>query len=194
MKRPDPVMHHLIAAMLYAWSLLAVSIAWHSTSLAAWLTATVVCYLAAIAGYQALQASWRAWREHEEVPPSATAPLWPTSAADEAFDAYAADQAEQRHAAAMAAVAAEPMQQPMRDTAAVIPTMGPHSIRDTAVMPVVQTTPTFGFGPCRVVDAPPVAWMAPVATAMPTVAGRHAGTPASSLSEWGAHEYAGGAA
>jgi hypothetical protein len=128
MKRPDPVMHHLIAAMLYAWSLLAVSIAWHSTSLAAWLTATVVCYLAAIAAYQALQASWRAWREHKEVPP------------------------------------------------------------------VVQTAPTFGFGPCRVVDAPPVAWMAPVATAMPSAAGRHAGTPASSLSEWGAHEYAGGAA
>jgi hypothetical protein len=178
MKHPDPVMHHLIAAMLYAWSLLAVSIAWHSTSLAAWLTATVVCYLAAIAGYQALQASWRAWREHKEVPPSATAPLWPTSAAEEAFEAYDAGRPEQHHAA-MAAVAAEPMQQP---------------IRDTAVMPVVLAAPTFGFGPCRVVDAPPVAWMAPAATATPTAAGRHAGTPASSLSEWGAHEYSRGAA
>jgi hypothetical protein len=102
------------------------------------------------------------------------APLWPSSTADEVFEAYDAE----HHAAAMAAVAAEPMQQPIRDGAAVIPTMGPHSIRDTAVMPVVQTTPTFGFGPCRVVDAPPVAWMAPVATAVPTAAGRHAGAAA----------------
>jgi len=52
---------------------------------------------------------------------------------------------EQQHAAAMAAVAAEPMQ--------------PQT--PTAVMPTVQTAPTWGFGPYRVVDAPPVVWTAP---------------------------------
>lgn len=161
MKRPDPVMHHLIAAMLYAWSLVAVNIAWHSTALAAWLTATGMCYLAAIAAYQALQASWRAWRNWRlrrgvkwTMPPSAKAPLWPTSTADQVFEAYDAERAKQHHAEAMAAVAAEPMQS--------------QHIDDTAVMPPVQTGLTWGFGPTTpVVDAPPEPWTAPT--------GRHAG-------------------
>jgi len=52
---------------------------------------------------------------------------------------------EQQHAAAMAAVAAEPMQ--------------PQT--PTAVMPTVQTGVTWGFGPYRVEDAPPVVWTVP---------------------------------
>lgn len=146
MKRPDPVLHHLIAAMLYAWSLVGVNIAWHSTALAAWLTATVVCYLAAIALFQALQASWRAWREHK-APTAAKAPLWPTSTADQVFEAYDAERAEQQHAEAIAAVAAKPMQS--------------QRIGDTAVMPVVVTGVTWGFGPTGVVDAPPEPWTVP---------------------------------
>jgi len=53
---------------------------------------------------------------------------------------------EQQHAAAMAAVAAEPMQ--------------PQT--PTAVMPTVQTAPTWGFGPRGVVEPEPQLWTAPV--------------------------------
>lgn len=127
MKRPDPVMHHLIAAMLYAWSLVAVNTAWHSTSLAAWMTATAVCYLTAIALFQALQASWRAWRGRKVTPPpAATAPLWPTSTTDAVFEAYDAERAEQQHAEAIAAVAADtplPKRPTTVDATAVMPTV-----------------------------------------------------------------------
>jgi len=64
---------------------------------------------------------------------------------------------KQQHAAAMAAVAAEPMQ--------------PQT--PTAVMPTVQTAPTWGFGPYRVVEPEPQLWTAPV-----SASARHAGMPA----------------
>lgn len=149
MKRPDPVLHHLIAAMLYAWSLVGVSYTWDSKSVPRWVSTSVLCYLAAIALFQALQASWRAWRGRNAVPPpSAKAPLWPTSTDDDVFEAYAADRAaKQQHAAAMAAVAAEPMQS--------------QHIDDTADMPVAMTGVTWGFGPTGVVDAPPEPWTVP---------------------------------
>lgn len=78
-------------------------------------------------------------------PPSAKAPLWPTSAADDAFEVY---DAEQQHAEAIAAVAAD--------------TPLPERTDDTAARPSITTTGlTWGFGPTGVVDAPPWLWTAP---------------------------------
>lgn len=97
----------------------------------------------------------RVRRQRRAAPPSSRPPM-SDERRNRAAEHRSRGAAEQQHAAAMAAVAAEPMQ--------------PQTIGYTAVMPIVQTGPTFGFGPYRVVDAPPVVWTAPVSDN----AGRHA--------------------
>jgi hypothetical protein len=112
--------------------------------------AVVLCYIGTVALVHTCALAWHLgradacrWRHRRQPTPARrTVPRAPV--------------AEQQHAEAMAAVAAEPMQ--------------PQT--PTAVMPVVQTAPTFGFGPYRVVDAPPVAWTAAAMGA------RHAGRAA----------------
>jgi hypothetical protein len=115
------------------------------------LGAVVLCYVGTVALVHTCALAWHLgradacrWRHRRQPTPGRrTVPRAPV--------------VEQQHAEAMAAVAAEPMR----------------PLADTAVMPVVQTAPTWGFGPYRVVDAPPVAWTAPVA-----MGARHAGRAA----------------
>ena len=121
------------------------------TSLLEVVGAVVLCYLGTVALVHTCGLAWHLgradacrWRHRTQLTPGRRT-------------VSRAPVVEQQHAAAMAAVAAEPMQ--------------PQT--PTAVMPTVQTAPTWGFGPRGVVEPEPQLWTAPV-----SASARHAGMPA----------------
>jgi len=148
------------------------------TSLLEVVGAVVLCYVGTVALVHTCGLAWHLgradacrWRHRRQPTPGRrTVPRAPVASV-----------VEQQHAAAMAAVAAEPMQPqtPVYDTwMAGVPTDGtpalpPLGPTPTAVMPTVQTAPTWGFGPRGVVEPEPQLWTAPV-----SVSARHAGMPA----------------
>jgi hypothetical protein len=151
------------------------------TSLLEVVGAAVLCYVGTVALVHTCGLAWHLgradacrWRHRTQPTPARrTVPRAPV---------------EQQHAAAMAAVAAEPMQPQTSvydtwmagvptDGTPALPPLGPTPMEQpqmpTAVMPTVQTAPTWGFGPRGVVEPEPQLWTAPV-----SMGARHAGRAA----------------